>query len=233
MTISFGRLLAGLACLFGAPAHLVLCALIKVCGPGPALYRANRLGKDGTTFGLLKYRTMKVNASPVVEAGFKMVVGHADPRVTGVGRWLRCGIDELPQLWNIVRGEMKWVGPRPDEAWMMPHYGTASMQRLSVYPGITGLAQVLNSRNLSTAEGFAIDLWYIAHRSVWLDLWIVLVTPLFMSGWRTLGRGHLKRLRCSPEFERFRRCCDSELSAAMIALPASVDATAIAKTELS
>jgi hypothetical protein len=174
---------------------------------------------------------MKMNAFPVLAAGFKVVVTDADPRVTFLGRWLRCGIDELPQLWNIVRGEMKWIGPRPDEAWALPHYGPVCKRRLSVFPGITGLAQVLDSRHLSTAEGFAIDLWYIAHRSFWLDAWIVLVTPLFMAGWRTLGRGRLKRLRCSPEFERHRQCCDSELSAASLVLE---DATAaVAKMEPS
>jgi hypothetical protein len=174
---------------------------------------------------------MKINAFPVMAAGFKVVVTDADPRVTFLGRWLRCGIDELPQLWNIVRGEMKWIGPRPDEAWALPHYGPVCKRRLSVFPGITGLAQVLDSRHLSTAEGFAIDLWYIAHRSFWLDAWIVLVTPLFMAGWRALGRGRLKRLRCSPEFEWHRQCCDSELSAASLVLE---DATAaVAKMEPS
>jgi lipopolysaccharide/colanic/teichoic acid biosynthesis glycosyltransferase len=177
---------------------------------------------------------MKVNAPPLVGTGFKMLVVQQDPRVTSLGRWLRCGIDELPQLWSIVRSEMKWVGPRPDEVWMLPHYGPVCKQRLSVFPGVTGLAQVLDSRNIPTADGFAIDLWYIAHRSFWLDAWVMLVTPLFMAGWRTLGRGRLKRLRCSPEFERFRQCCDSELSAAEIASPDSVDsASVVAKMKLS
>jgi hypothetical protein len=102
---------------------------------------------------------------------------------------------------------------------MLLHYGPMCKQRLSVLPGITGLAQVLDSRNLTTAEGFAIDLWYIAHRSFLLDAWIVLVTPLFMAGWRTLGCGRLKRLRCSSEFKWFRQCCDSELFAAEITSP--------------
>lgn len=225
MIISFGGLVAGVGCVLGAPVHVCLCVLIKLCDMGPALYRAHRLGKDGIPFALLKYRTMKANTSPVVVEGFKMVVGHADPRVTSLGRWLRCGIDELPQLWNIVRGEMKWVGPRPDEAWMLPHYGPACKLRLSVFPGITGLAQILDSRNLSTAEGFAIDLWYIAHRNFWLDAWVVLVTPLFMAGWRTLGRGRLKRLRCMPEFERVLQRCDAELCAAVGASRVSMGAS--------
>jgi lipopolysaccharide/colanic/teichoic acid biosynthesis glycosyltransferase len=164
---------------------------------------------------MLKYRTMKVNAPSIVTNDFKMIVTETDWRITLIGRWLRCGIDELPQLWNIVRGEMQWVGPRPDEAWMLPRYGPACKLRLSVSPGITGLAQVLDSRHLSTAESFAIDRWYIAHRGFWLDAWIVLATPVFIAGWRTLGRRRLEKLRCSLEFKELRQRFEAELALPM------------------
>ena len=152
--------------------------------------------------------------APGITNGFKTVVAARDPRVTQFGRWLRSGIDELPQLWSIIRGDMAWVGPRPDEAWMLPNYGPESKRRLSVAPGITGLAQVLNSRDLPLAESYAIDLWYLDHREILLDIWIVFVTPLFMVGWTTVGRGRLNRLRISPIFEQLRQSCDTELLAA-------------------
>lgn len=210
----FGRSIAGLICLFGLPFHFLLAVLIKLCDRGPVLYRSSRLGRGGLPFTLLKYRSMKANAPPIVTNEFKTIVAAADPRVTPIGHWLRSGIDELPQLWNIVRGEMAWVGPRPDEAWMMPNYGPECRRRLSVSPGITGLAQVLNSRDLPIAESYAIDLWYLSHRGILLDLWIVFVTPLFMAGWTTVGCSRLDRLRISPVFQGLRQSCDIELSAA-------------------
>lgn len=161
---------------------------------------------------------MKVNAAHFLSPGLKMVVHAEDPRVTLLGRWLRCGIDELPQLWNIVRGEMAWIGPRPDPDWMLAHYGPNSRERLRTLPGITGFAQLLNSRNLSASEGYALDLWYIAHRTLWLDLWIILATPLFMAGWRSLGKHRLERLRNDFEFGSLRRKCDEEFISSKEAL---------------
>jgi lipopolysaccharide/colanic/teichoic acid biosynthesis glycosyltransferase len=158
---------------------------------------------------------MHVNAAEIVTESFKTIVDQADPRVTRLGRWLRCGFDELPQLWNIVRGEMAWVGPRPDEAWMVPNYGPVCRRRTSVTPGITGLAQVLHSRNLDTPEGYAIDLWYITHRNFWLDLWIVAVTPLFMAGWRSIGSGRLRKLQSLKEFNDLHAICRAELAEAI------------------
>ena len=130
MTVTFGRMLAALFCVAAAPIHLLLCLLIRLCDAGPALYRSQRLGLQGKAFELLKYRTMKVNSSPVLAAGFKVVVEASDPRVFRLGKWLRCGIDELPQVWNVVRGEMAWVGPRPDLPWMLPCYGPITRGRL-------------------------------------------------------------------------------------------------------
>ncbi len=214
MIAKLGRAIAVLICLVGMPIHLCIWALIRMHDSGPALYRSRRLGKGGVGFEMLKYRTMKADARPVVKEGFKTIVVEADPRVTGPGRWLRCGIDELPQLWNIVRGEMAWIGPRPDEEWMLHNYGVQCTQRLVPLPGITGYAQVLYSRNVSTAEGYAIDLWYRAHGSIWLDAWIVIATPMFMAGWRAVGADRLRKLRLLPEFKQLRQRCDAELAAA-------------------
>jgi lipopolysaccharide/colanic/teichoic acid biosynthesis glycosyltransferase len=214
MTAGIGRILAGLVCVAAFPAHLCLCLLIRLWDGGPALYRSRRIGRLGETFELLKYRTMRTGSAPVLAQGFRVVVGARDPRVFGLGKWLRCGLDELPQLWNIVRGEMAWVGPRPDLPWMLPNYGPATGRRLSILPGITGLAQVLNSRNLPTAEGYAIDLWYCSHQGLWLDLWIASITPLFMAGWLSAGSRRIARLHASAEFQRIREDCGRELAAA-------------------
>ena len=209
-----GRILAGIVCLAGLPIHLLLCLAIRLQDGGPALYLCPRLGWNGKFYAMFKYRTMQVNCPPMIASGFMVLVSQADARVTRLGRWLRCGIDEFPQLWNIVRGEMNWVGPRPDPEWMLENYGPVCRQRIAVLPGITGLAQVMDSRYLSTADGFAIDLWYIAHRSLWLDAWVVLVTPFFIAGWRSIGRRRLHALRNLPEFEQLLRQCTEELAVA-------------------
>lgn len=211
-SILLGRAIAFILCVVGFPIHLLICFVIRAHDGHPATHRSFRLGKLGTKFMLLKYRSMKANVAHHLSVGLKMIVHEHDPRITSLGHWLRCGIDELPQLWNIARGEMMWVGPRPDPDWMLPHYGPRSCERLSVLPGITGFAQMLNSRNLSTAEGYALDLWYLSHRNVWLDAWIVLVTPLFMAGWCSVGRCRLNSLRRIPEFRELCNKCDTELT---------------------
>jgi lipopolysaccharide/colanic/teichoic acid biosynthesis glycosyltransferase len=216
-----GRAIASLTCFIGFPVHLLICAAIRFNDGGPALYRCFRLGKSGRAFQLFKYRSMKVNAPHLMSSGFKMIVETDDPRVTPIGRWIRSGIDELAQAWNIVRGEMTWIGPRPDPAWMLPLYGPVCRQRLSVLPGITGFAQVLDSRNLSTPEGFALDIWYISHRTFLLDTWIVLVTPFFMLGRRSIGHKLLTRLRALPEVQETKLLCEEELNIGKPFLPKS------------
>ena len=136
----FGRLSACILIAVSWPLHLVISALIWLQDRGPALYRARRLGCSGEPFLMLKYRTMRVGGGPIISQGYKTVVYQNDPRVTFIGRVLRVGIDELPQLVNIARGEMNWVGPRPDDDWAFPLYGNTLRQRLRVPPGITGLS---------------------------------------------------------------------------------------------
>ena len=222
-SILVGRAIAFILCVFGFPIHLLLCLAIRAHDGHPAMHRSLRLGKLGAKFILLKYRSMKINVTHHLSVGLKMIVHEHDPRITSLGHWLRCGIDELPQLWNIARGEMMWVGPRPDPDWMLPHYGPRSRERLSVLPGITGFAQVLNSRNLSTAEGYALDLWYLSHRNLWLDSWIILATPLFMAGWWSLGQSRLNSLRQLSEFRKLCNRCDDELARSRKGLFASIN----------
>ncbi len=207
----FGRLVALLICIAGFPVHLLICLCIWLFDRGPAIYRDRRAGQLEDPFSMLKYRSMKVDCKPVVRAGSKLIVEKNDARVTPVGRILRCGIDELPQLANIVRGEMAWVGPRPIPVSVLHRYGSVIRGRFNLKPGITGLAQVLDSRHRSSACALAIDIWYREHRTIWIDLWVIGVTPFYMAGWKSVGRHRLTRLLETEEFRRLEQTCQEEL----------------------
>jgi lipopolysaccharide/colanic/teichoic acid biosynthesis glycosyltransferase len=143
---------------------------------GPVLYRQTRVGKDGSDFELLKLRTMVVGAETI---GAGMAVDKGDARITRTGRVLRrLSLDELPQLWNVIRGEMSVIGPRPTLRYQVDRYTPRQRQRLEVKPGITGWAQVHGRAALPWAERIELDVWYVEHRSPWLDLKILAKTPL-------------------------------------------------------
>lgn len=206
-----GRIAALLVCVVGFPLHLLICFCIRIADGGPAIYRDQRVGRFEKPFSMLKYRTMKVNCKPLVRAGSKIVVENNDPRVTALGRFLRCGIDELPQIANIARGEMSWIGPRPVPISVLSKYGPTIRERFKVHPGITGLPQILNSRCCPSAQVFATEIWYFRHRTWWLDLWIVALTPLFICGWKSVGQKRLDALRRMPEFRDLEERCQEEL----------------------
>lgn len=210
----FGRLVGALVAILGLPVHALIAACIRAADGGPALYRSVRLGMHGKPFSMLKYRSMVPNAPAVVGRDNKTLILERDPRMTIWAPVLRSGIDELPQLFNIVRGEMAWVGPRPDEVWMAPKYGPVTNERLKARPGITGLAQVLDSRNLPTAVGYALDVWWTSHRSFLLNLWVVMVTPLYILGWRSVGNRRRRSLLHSPEVITLVAACEAELEPA-------------------
>jgi lipopolysaccharide/colanic/teichoic acid biosynthesis glycosyltransferase len=153
---------------------------VKLEDGGPVLYRQVRVGRDGVAFELLKLRTMVVGAERL-GAGFAVDAG--DPRITRVGAVLRrLSLDELPQLWNVVRGEMSLVGPRPTLRYQVDQYDERQRRRLDARPGITGWAQIQGRARLSWAERIELDLWYVEHRSPLLDLKILLRTPLALFG---------------------------------------------------
>jgi lipopolysaccharide/colanic/teichoic acid biosynthesis glycosyltransferase len=171
---------AGTALLVASPVLGLAALAVKLRDRGPALYRQTRVGKDGADFELLKLRTMVVGAE---RQGAGFAVNEGDPRITGVGRVLRrLSLDELPQLWNVVRGDMSVIGPRPTLRYQVERYTPRQRRRLEVRPGITGWAQVHGRAKLPWAERIELDVWYVEHRSPWLDLKILAKTPLALLG---------------------------------------------------
>jgi lipopolysaccharide/colanic/teichoic acid biosynthesis glycosyltransferase len=153
---------------------------IKLEDGGPVLYRQVRVGKDGEDFELLKLRTMVVGAE---KKGAGYAVDKGDSRITRVGRVLRkTSVDELPQLWNVLRGEMSLIGPRPTLRYQVDTYTARQRRRLDVRPGLTGWAQVNGRATLPWADRIELDVWYVEHRSPLLDLKILLRTPFALFG---------------------------------------------------
>jgi len=184
--------IAGTALLVASPVLGLAALAVKLGDRGPVLYRQTRVGRDGVDFELLKLRTMIVGAEKI-GAGF--AVDEGDPRITRVGRILRkLSLDELPQLWNVVRGDMSVIGPRPTLRYQVERYTPRQRRRLEVKPGITGWAQVHGRAALPWEERIELDVWYVEHRSPWLDLKILAKTPLALfsgtykgatGGWKT------------------------------------------------
>jgi lipopolysaccharide/colanic/teichoic acid biosynthesis glycosyltransferase len=166
---------ASVGLLVSAPFLAAAAAAVKLEDRGPVLYRQRRVGKGGSEFDLLKLRTMVVGAERL-GAGYALDEG--DPRITRAGRVLRrLSVDELPQLWNVVRGDMSLVGPRPTLAYQVERYTERQRRRLEVKPGITGWAQINGRASLPWSERIELDVWYVEHRSLWLDLRILARTP--------------------------------------------------------
>jgi lipopolysaccharide/colanic/teichoic acid biosynthesis glycosyltransferase len=158
-----------------SPALAVAAIAIKLQDRGPVLYRQRRVGLNGEEFELLKLRTMVVGAE---KRGAGYAVNEGDPRITRVGRLLRrLSLDEVPQLWNVVRGEMSIIGPRPTLAYQVERYTPRQRRRLEVKPGITGWAQIHGRARLPWEDRIELDVWYVENRSPWLDLKILARTP--------------------------------------------------------
>jgi lipopolysaccharide/colanic/teichoic acid biosynthesis glycosyltransferase len=166
---------SALGLLLASPALAAAAVATKLEDGGPVLYRQTRVGKDGIDFELLKLRTMVVGAE-TMGAGF--AVNEGDPRITRVGRVLRrLSLDELPQLWNVLRGDMSLIGPRPTLRYQVEQYTERQRGRLAIKPGLTGWAQVHGRASLPWDERIELDLWYAEHRSALVDLRILLRTP--------------------------------------------------------
>ena len=183
VNISIKRLLDVLASflllLATLPVQVVAALAIKLHDGGPIFFRQERVGKDGQEFCVWKFRTMIVNAT---KTGLGNSVAEDDHRITQVGRFLRdLGLDELPQLMNVLVGEMSLVGPRPTLAYQVERYDDDQRRRLEVRPGITSLAVVSGRNSLPWVERIMLDVWYIDHWSLRLDLSI-----LFRTLWKVL-----------------------------------------------
>jgi lipopolysaccharide/colanic/teichoic acid biosynthesis glycosyltransferase len=170
-----------------SPLLLAAAIAIKLESRGPVLYRQRRVGRDGLIFDLFKLRTMRQGADPV---GVGTAVTADDPRVTGVGRFLRrYSLDELPNLINVLRGEMRIVGPRATLPAQVELYTPRQLRRLDLRPGVTGWAQIHGRAGIPWEERIELDVWYVEHRSLWLDLRILAKTPAALLG----GAGSVAR----------------------------------------
>jgi lipopolysaccharide/colanic/teichoic acid biosynthesis glycosyltransferase len=193
---SFDIVLSGSGLIVSAPIWLFVSVAIAAEDGLPIFFRQNRWGKGGRSFPALKFRSMWKSS----EKERSVQAGHDDPRITRVGRFLRaCALDELPQLWNIFRGDMSFVGPRalpinevqssenekdiPDEA--IPGF----KERLLVRPGLTGIAQIFADRDATRARKFRYDLLYIKRHSFWLDLRLIILSFYisFLGRWEVRG----------------------------------------------
>jgi exopolysaccharide biosynthesis polyprenyl glycosylphosphotransferase len=187
---TFDLVAGGLAALVLLPLILVIALTIAATSRGPVIYRQERVGRRGRRFSIYKFRTMVVGAEAMVselrprnQAGGPLFKIRNDPRVTGLGRWLRrWSLDELPQLWNVVRGDMSLVGPRPPLPEEVRAYRDWHLDRLEVRPGLTGLWQVSGRSDLSFDDYVRLDLFYIESWSLAYDLFILLKTiPVVLS----------------------------------------------------
>lgn len=165
-----------------APVLAGITVAIKLDSHGPVLFRQERIGRHGCPFQIVKFRTLV--DQPVRTPG-DYLISDSDVRITRVGAFLRrWSLDELPQLWNVLRGEMSIVGPRPTLGYQVEQYDDVQRRRLEVLPGVTGWAQIAGRNALTWPERIELDLWYVDHRSFSLDLRILLATvpTLFRPG---------------------------------------------------
>ncbi len=179
---------SALALVLSAPIIAMAMAAIRLESRGPVIYRQRRAGRDGHPFDVLKLRTM-VDGAEGMGAG--LAVDANDPRITRVGAFLRrASIDELPNLVNVLRGDMSLIGPRPTLPVQVAQYTERQRGRLQIKPGITGWAQVNGRASLPWAERIELDLYYIEHRSLALDAQILWRTVAMVLGGSGLYKGH-------------------------------------------
>ena len=176
-----------LGSILSAPVVAALSLLIRLESPGPAIYAQTRVGKDGREFTIYKLRTM-VRGAEFTGAG--LAIQEGDDRITRLGKILRrYSLDELPNLWNVLVGEMAIVGPRPTVPVQVEQYTPRQRGRLSVKPGITGWAQINGRASLPWSERIELDLWYVEHRSVALDVRILARTAALVVSGHGLYKG--------------------------------------------
>jgi lipopolysaccharide/colanic/teichoic acid biosynthesis glycosyltransferase len=172
---------SGLLLVILSPVLLGIAVAIRLGGGGPALFRQERAGRHGEPFTLYKFRTMKLDVDPFGPSP----KSGADPRLTRLGRFLReYSLDELPQLMNILRGDMSLIGPRPLYLSQIPEWNERQRRRLEVKPGLTGLAQVSGRGELTREEKLQLDVAYVERAGLCMDLRILLATVALIFGRR-------------------------------------------------
>lgn len=176
--------LAGTTLAILVPTTPLLALAIRLESEGPVFFKCRRLGLDGRPMTIWKFRTMRHNAPEKFQADGSRLVEQDDPRVTKVGAFLRGGIDELPQTLNILRGELSFVGPRPDDLFAIDMYCGSDWLKLAITPGLTGLAQVNGRNELPYRDRLKYDAYYALHRDLWLDLRIIVRTLGQAAGWQ-------------------------------------------------
>jgi lipopolysaccharide/colanic/teichoic acid biosynthesis glycosyltransferase len=182
------KMVALVALIILLPFLILLSVLIKSTSKGPIFFRADMLGQNGNIFKIWKLRSMLPGSKTILSAEDKTVVLPDDPRLTRFGSFLRLGFDEVPQLLNIIEGEMSFVGPRPDPSWVFPRYTSLIKNRLSVKPGLTGLAQALDGRGNSQEIIYFLDHYYVKNQSMKLDILIFALTITYIVGWHEPGK---------------------------------------------
>ena len=178
------------------PIFAIIGMFVKLDSKGPVFFTQERAGKDGKIFKAFKLRTMVENAEKM---GLGYGIAKDDSRITRVGKHLRWGIDELPQLINVFKGEMSMVGPRPTLIEQVNQYSKEHRRRLEVKPGITGWALINGRNKLTWPERIKLDIWYIDHWSLWLDvkilfrtIWVVIFKKEGIYGKDGVNRGYLE-----------------------------------------
>jgi lipopolysaccharide/colanic/teichoic acid biosynthesis glycosyltransferase len=179
--------ISGALAVVAAPVVAIAALAVRLESHGHPIYRQGRVGKDGHAFEVLKLRTMVTGAEHM---GAGMAVDEGDSRITRVGAFLRrTSIDELPNVINVLRGEMSLIGPRPTLQVQVDAYSDRQRRRLDVRPGLTGWAQVNGRASLPWAERIELDLWYLEHASLRLDLRILVLTARMAVTGHGLYRG--------------------------------------------
>lgn len=170
----FDILASSVVLIFFLPIWILIAFLIKITSPGPVLFLQDRPGLHKKIFKIYKLRTMKTGSETMIKG---REVGKNDERITSIGKFLRRSkIDEIPQVLNVLKGEMSLVGPRPERIASLEDYTYEIAKRLKMNPGMTGLAQVSGNIHLSLEDRYKLDVYYVEHFSLWLDLKIIIRT---------------------------------------------------------
>lgn len=182
-----------------SPILLLAAAAIKMVDPGPLLFSQIRGGWQGRSFRVYKFRTMRAGRTPDP----KELVPLDHPEITGLGRLLRrTKVDELPQIFSVLNGDMSLIGPRPTLLDQIEKYDDFQRKRLEVRPGCTGLAQIHGGASISWPERIRYDVYYVARSSVWIDLWIIAMTPWVILRGEKITATPFAQSTCAPKMPR-------------------------------